>query len=130
MATEDPTKDRSPLRFTKVTLIFSFQTYNWEGGLTLNPDDSTEKTITIDFSIPPGTSDDEYPGNVRLTYLLQSKGGEWDGPYSFTYSAGKITVRRSMIPGFPWESITIGIFLGITVLLSRRIKKLPTFKTF
>lgn len=130
MATEDPTKDRSPLRFTKVLLIFSFQTYNWEGELTLNPDDSTEKTITIDFSIPQGTSDGDYLGNVRLTYLVQSEEGEWERPYSFTYNAGRITVRSSMIPGFLWESIAIGIFLGITVLLSRRIKKLSTFKTF
>jgi hypothetical protein len=122
MAIEDPTKDRSPLRFTKITLIFSFQTYSWEGELTLNPDDSTQKTITIDFSIPQGTSNGEYPGNVRLTYLIQGKGGEWEGPYSFTYNAGNITVRSSIIPGFPWESILIGISLGITVLLSRRTK--------
>jgi hypothetical protein len=108
MATEDPSKDRSPLRFTKVALIFSFQTYTWEGGIILNPDDSTQKTITIDFLIPQGTSDGEYSGNIRLTYLVQNKGGDWEGPYSYTYAAGKITVRGSTIPGSPVNQLQSG----------------------
>ena len=128
MAADDPSKDRSPLRFTKVVLIFSFQTYTWEGELTLSSDDSTEKMITVDFLIPQGTGGGEYSGNVQLTYLVQNKGGVWEGPYSYTYAAGKITVRSSTIPGFPWESIIVGILLGIVSLLSQRIIKLPTSK--
>jgi len=127
MDTSDPTRDQEPRKYTKAELIFSFGTYTWTGEIILTPGDSTHKMITIDFSVPDGTSDGSYSPEVRLKYYVY-RGGEWKGPYEDIPPTTSMTVKGTMIPGFPWESIVVGILIGTVAILLRKTTNFQSSK--
>ena len=115
-----------PVNITRVELKFEFGTTIWAGTLYIEPGDT--KTLEIPFTIPKNTAEGDYTFSVYFEfYKKEGKRWKWMPPGGYGPSGEKIAVRNPLlIPGYPWESITVGLSIGITVLLLLRGKRVPT----
>ena len=89
----------------------------WEGTVTIEPD----ATGTVEFSgeIPAGETGDR---SVALIGIVQFDGAEYEITW---FNATMIHVTSSMIPGFPAESIALGLLGAVIVLFAKRGIQLP-----
>ena len=123
----DPFSDTT-VKITKVELRFDFGTTIWTGELIINPGET--KVLEIIFTIPESTADGDYTFSVYFEFYKRevTRSGEekwrWVSPGSYRPSGEKIAVRKSLqVPGYPWESIFLGLSLGIAVMLISHMKR-------
>ena len=127
LAMSDPFSDAT-VKMTRVELRFNFGTTTWTGELVINPGET--KTLEILFVIPENTPDGDYAFSVYFEFYKQevTRSGEkiwrWVEPGGYGPSGETIAIRKSLqIPGYPWESIFLGLFLGIAAMLMSRMKR-------
>jgi len=89
----------------------------WTSSLVINPGQTG--TIKLTGSIPAGETGDRA---VALIGIVGFDGSE----YKITwFNAATLRVKSAMIPGFPAESIALGLLGAIIVLFAKRAIRLP-----
>jgi len=107
------------IKVVKVELRTDFGTFTWTGESIIEPGASGD--VSASFAVPKDTKEGEYPFIIQSEFMVwQVK--QWSMHGSAQYGPTfPIKVARLMIPGFPWESVMLGLSAGIAaLLLSRR----------
>jgi hypothetical protein len=88
----------------------------WSGSVIIAPGD----TGTVEFAgnIAAGQTGDH---QISLTGIVKFGGTE----YAMTWMKGATLTAESQIPGFPMESIAVGLLAAMVVLFAKRGIRLP-----
>lgn len=89
----------------------------WEGALTIEPGETG--TVEFNGEIPAGETGDRY---VALVGIVSFGGVEYEIEW---FNASMLSTKSSMIPGFPAESIALGLLGAVIVLFAKRGIRLP-----
>ncbi len=109
---------------TKVEMYFNPELsgkFSWEGSETVASGASTDIVIRAEIDKAQKTGDYDCKARVLVTY----SGEEYEIDYG---KIDAITIYRPAggIPGFPWESIAMGLAIATIVVVSRRrILRIP-----
>ena len=103
---------------TKVELYFNPELsgkFSWEGSETVASGESTDIMIRVEIDKNQDTGSRDVMVRVMVTY----GGKEYEIDYG---KIDGITIYRPAggIPGFPWESIALGLAIAFVVVISRR----------
>jgi hypothetical protein len=112
------------IKVVKVEFRTDFGAFTWTGELIIEP--RASGAVSVSFTIPKDTKEGEYMFTIQSDFMVW-QGKVWSAHGSAEYGpTGPIKVAKSMIPGFPWESVVLGLSAGIVALLfSRRQLKIP-----